>query len=123
MLETYLNMRRRGEIHFEKTERAQLLDKIAALEGEVAALKAGAPAPEEPSAPPPDNVVPLPRATAGKQNSAQAPPPPAAASAPVAGELVMVVDPSSEEPWRDYVEPTGEIRSTPRGPGRYWGPV
>jgi hypothetical protein len=27
------------------------------------------------------------------------------------------------EPWRDYVEPDGSIRTSPRGPGRYWGPV
>jgi hypothetical protein len=50
-------------------------------------------------------------------------PPPAAASAPVLGELVMVVDASPQEPWRDYIEPTGEIRSTPFGGGKYWGPV
>jgi hypothetical protein len=32
-------------------------------------------------------------------------------------------DYSKEQGWRDYVEPDGSIRSTPRGRGHYWGPV
>jgi hypothetical protein len=125
MWETYLGMRRRGEAAdlastFEGRGR-----RIAELEAEVAALKAGVPAPDEStSAPLPDNVVTLPRATADKQPPKPAPPQPAAAtSAPVQGELVMVVDQSPAEPWREYVEPDGSIRTTPRGPGKYWGPV
>jgi hypothetical protein len=41
-------------------------------------------------------------------------PPPAAASG---------YDYDRDQSWRDYVEPTGEIRSTPRGGGHDWGPV
>jgi hypothetical protein len=32
-------------------------------------------------------------------------------------------DYNREQGWRDYVEPDGSIRSTPRGRGHYWGPV
>jgi hypothetical protein len=41
-------------------------------------------------------------------------PPPAAAPA---------YDYSREQGWKDYVEPDGTIRTTPRGRGHYWGPV
>jgi hypothetical protein len=41
-------------------------------------------------------------------------PPPAAASG---------YDYDRDQSWRDYVEPTGEIRSTPRGSGKDWGVV
>jgi hypothetical protein len=55
--------------------------------------------------------------------SAPASSPPAAASAPVLGDLVMVVDPSPDGTWRDFIEPDGSIRATPFGGGKYWGPV
>jgi hypothetical protein len=139
MFETYMAMRKRGEIADPMSTFEGRAREVERLRARVAELEAagGAPAPEEPgassgaNAPVGGNVVPLPGAKRkhvsdlppASASAPAAPPPPAAASAPVAGELVMVVDPSSEEPWRDYVEPTGEIRSTPRVPGRYWGPV
>jgi hypothetical protein len=133
MWQTYLGMRKCGELFDPCSTFEGMKAEVERLRARVAELEAGgAPAPADSVAPetnwraapdPVGNVVPLPRATAGKQNSAQAPPPRPAPSTPVAGELVMVVDASPQEPWRDYVEPTGEIRSTPRGPGRYWGPV
>jgi hypothetical protein len=147
MWETYSGMRARAAAVFEGydgkvAQVAALQGEVEQLKAEIERLKAGAPAPDEPSAecalrsaPPPapaapapgDNVVKLRHATSDRaERSAPpepAPPPPAAASAPVAGELVMVVDASPQEPWRDYVEPDGSIRSTPFGGGKYWGPV
>jgi hypothetical protein len=32
-------------------------------------------------------------------------------------------DYNREQGWKDYVEPDGTIRTTPRGRGHYWGPV
>jgi hypothetical protein len=32
-------------------------------------------------------------------------------------------DYSANQDWKNWIEPDGSIRSTPRGPGRYWGPV
>jgi hypothetical protein len=42
--------------------------------------------------------------------------PPAAPAAPA-------YDYSANDDWKDFVEPDGTIRSTPRGRGHYWGPV
>jgi hypothetical protein len=114
MWRTYLEMRRRGELADSYRSPQQRLEaaraKVAEIEAELAAL---APPPDEPSgtppapaAPAPDNVVRLSR-------------PPAA---PVFGDLVSVVSDPSADP-RNYVEPTGEIRTTPRGRGQDWGPV
>jgi hypothetical protein len=53
---------------------------------------------------------PKPRVIEGKAN------PPAASAAPQ-------YDYSREQGWKDYVEPDGSIRSTPRSRGHDWGPV
>jgi hypothetical protein len=93
MWETYLGMRRRGELADSYRSPQQRLEaaraKVAEIEAELAAL---APPPDEPSATPPapaapapDNVVPLSRP------SPPAPSHPPAASAPVLGDLVGVV--------------------------------
>jgi hypothetical protein len=105
--ENYLAARRRGETADPMSTFEGRGREVERLRARVAELESGAPAPDEPSAPPPDNVVPLPRATAGKQNSAQAPPPPPAAA--------RGYDYNANQDWKSYVEPTGEIRSTPRG--------
>jgi hypothetical protein len=126
MWETYLGMRKRGELADPMSTHEGRIAEVERLKARIAELEAGAPAPDE-STPttPPDNVVPLarqPRARVTPQPPTPTPPPPAAASA-VFGELVMVVDASSDESWRDYVEPDGSIRSTPFSGGKYWGPV
>jgi hypothetical protein len=124
--ENYLAARRRGETADPMSTFEGRGREVERLRARVAELESGAPAPvEDTSSPLPDNVVKLSPRSDNPSPPAAPPrpsPPPAAASA-VFGDLVAVVDASSEEPWRDYVEPTGEIRSTPRGPGRYWGPV
>jgi hypothetical protein len=57
MWQTYKGMRDRGELFFQKTERAQLLDEIAALRAEIELLKAGA---TGACAPQPASPTPLP---------------------------------------------------------------
>ena len=81
MWETYVGMRRRGEIAGPEYSRDAALKRIAELEAEIAALRAGAPAPDEPTlaSPLPDNVVPLPRPTNAPASS---PPASAAPAAP-----------------------------------------
>jgi hypothetical protein len=81
MWEVYKGMRDRGELHFAKTERAQLLDRIEALEAENEQLKGGAPAEPASPMPPPANVL----TTAPKDAPA------AAASAPQPSPSVVVV--------------------------------
>jgi hypothetical protein len=113
MWENYKRQRDRGADVGQGYDGA--LKRIAALEAELAELKAaGAPAPDEPSddipvvvarvPAPAGNVVPLSR--------------PLATSAPASA--APQYDYNKEQGWKDYVEPTGEIRTTPRGP---WGPV
>jgi hypothetical protein len=51
-----------------------------------------------------------------------------AAAAPAAAPQPQMVDlragtGNSDEPWRQFVEPDGTIRTTPRGRGHYFGPV
>jgi hypothetical protein len=115
MWQTYLGMRRRGELG-ERAAEPSLRQKIAELEAEIAALKAaGAPAPDEPSddipvvvarvPAPAGNVVPLPR------------PPSAPAANP------PQYDYNANSDWKNYVNSDGSIRSTPRGGGHDWGPV
>jgi hypothetical protein len=62
---------------------------------------------------------PAPRSAAiieGKGVNTAHPPPPAAA-APAA------YDYSANQDWKDWIEPDGSIRTTPRGRGKDWGPV
>jgi hypothetical protein len=119
MLETYLGMRRRGEPADATTTFEGRGRRIAELEARVAELEAGgAAATAVPPAPLPDNVVKL---SSRNDNSSPpaAPPKPAAAAPPATPQY----DYNKEQGWRDYIEPDGGIRSTPRGPGQYWGPV
>jgi hypothetical protein len=132
MWETYLAMRRRGELADSYRSPQQRLEaaraKVAEIEAELAAL---APPPDEPSAPGddsktspnhPSNVVPLSRPpTERTSERSDVSPSPPAAPVPVFGNLVS--DPSPEKDFRSYVEPDGSIRSTPRGRGQDWGPV
>jgi hypothetical protein len=60
MLQTYLGMRKRGELAGPEHSHDAALKRIAELEAEIAALKAaGAPAPDEPAPAPGGNVVKL----------------------------------------------------------------
>jgi hypothetical protein len=107
MWETYIGMRRRGEIAGPEYSRDAALKKIAALEAEVAALKAGspaAPAPAPAAPTPAANVVPLPR-------------PPSPPAAPVTRTTANPpqYDYNANSEWKDYVNSDGSIRSTPRG--------
>jgi hypothetical protein len=115
MWETYLGMRRRGELG-ERVQEPTLRQKIAELEAEVERLKAaGGSAPVESgaAAPLPDNVVPL---------------KPPVASAPGVPEEeyeeVVVTEAvlGTPEPWRNFLGPNGTICPTSRG-GKWWGPV
>jgi hypothetical protein len=121
MWKTYLTMRQCGQIPEEGLTQA----KINAQAAEIERLKgelAEALAVPTLASPLPDNVVTLPRPPTERttERSVVSPNPPAA-SAPVLGNLVC--DPSPDESWKSYVVPDGSIRSTPRGPGQYWGPV
>jgi hypothetical protein len=152
MWQTYLGMRRRGELADPMSTFEGARAEVERLRAKVAELEAGAAVPEEPSAPgsetspnhatldmsrardftaapaPGGNVVPLPRATAGLSAQATPQPPkrvspsPAAASA-VLGDLVAAVDPSPQEPWREFIAPDGSISPTPVGGKKWWGPV
>jgi hypothetical protein len=105
MWQTYLGMRRRGELG-ERAAEPSLRQKIAELEAELAALKAaGAPAPEEPSATPPAPAAPAP-ASAGNNV--------VKLSTPRAVD-VNALPPAEVEPWRAFVNADGSIRSQPRG--------
>lgn len=135
MWETYSGMRARAAAVFEGydgkvAQVAALQGEVEQLKGEIEQLKAQLAG----SVSLPGNVVKL-RDNPGRSSAAASsstaansavaapPPPPAAASAPVLGELVMVVDPSPNEEWKNYVEPDGSIRATPFSGGKYWGPV
>jgi hypothetical protein len=130
MLRTYRQMRERGAqfgLGYDglKLTVERLTAEIASKDARITELEATLAG----SVPLPPNAVKLSlrndnpgRPAAPAAPPKPAPAPPAAASAPVLGDLVMV-DPSPDEEWKSYVEPTGEIRSTPFGGGKYWGPV
>jgi hypothetical protein len=133
MWETYSGMRARAAAVFEGydgkvAQVAALQGEVEQLKAEIERLKAGAPAPGASSGDQlpvgGNNVVTLPRPPSDGLKGRPVPlkdlP---AASAAVLGDLVMVVDPSPAEPWREYVEPDGSIRATPFSGGKYWGPV
>jgi hypothetical protein len=130
MFQTYLGMRRRGELAESYLSPQQRLAaaraKVAAIEAEIAAGSTAI-TPTDSDIVPPGEIG---ECYAGIRPGPDDPPrrsPPIiegkaspAARVPVLGDLVGVVsDPSPA----DYVEPDGSIRSTPRGRGQYWGPV
>jgi hypothetical protein len=119
MWATYKQMRDRGAqfgIGYDglKLTVERLQAELVSKDAEIAALRAGAPAPGSATPPAPGD---------GSRMSSYRPAAPApdpAARVPVLGDLVGVV--SDPRP-ADYVEPDGSIRSTPRGRGKDWGPV
>jgi hypothetical protein len=121
LLEMYFTMRERGGVSQYGTEfdamretAIALADENELLRAEVAALKAGTALPM----PLPPNVATIHRPAAG----AEAAQPRRPAAAPAAPTEPSGYDYNRESGWRDYVEPSGHIRSTPRG-GKDWGPV
>jgi hypothetical protein len=118
MLETYLEMRRRGEFADPMSTREGCLAEVERLRARVAELEAGAENSALDVANPNENsggksgsaensalapnVVPLSR------SAPAAPPTPAPAAAPG-------YDYNANQDWKSYVEPDGSIRSTPRG--------
>jgi hypothetical protein len=110
MWEIYKTMRERGELSLreipdEGLMQAKINEQAAEIERLKAQLAGGlAPArPDVPTVVERANVVPLPR-----------PNPPAASAAPQ-------YDYNANQDWKNFVEPDGSIRTTPRG--HYWGPV
>ncbi len=120
MWQTYLGMRRRGEIAGPEYSRDAALKRIAELEAEIAALKAAA-SPASVDAAPPDDVpefvesVPAP---AAKANVVPLKP----SSAPAAGAAPQY-DYNRQSDWKNWVNADGSIRTTPFGGGKYWGDV
>jgi hypothetical protein len=101
MWAVYSEMRRRGELAEPTSTYEGMKAEVERLRGEIAALKAGVPAPGESTAPPlPDNVVKL-------STRVDNPSPPAAPPKPAPQPQAA--------PWKDYVNSDGSIRSTPRG--------
>jgi hypothetical protein len=134
MWENYLAARRRGDLAGDENSFDFQRRRRLELEAEVAALKAGAPAPGEPSATPPapaapgGNVVPMPRGPTNERTtdrSVVSKPPPAAASAAPEEEYedVVVTEAVLGEPpaWKNFISSDGSIMSTPGK--RWWGPV
>jgi hypothetical protein len=114
MLKTYLEMRRRGALHGEGLDglkltveklQAELAAKDARIGDLEAALAGSVPLPPNAVKLHNDNPVRL-SATAPAAPPQPAPPPPA---------QQLTYDYNREEGWKSYVEPTGEIRSSPRG--------
>jgi hypothetical protein len=102
------------------TPRKVVPNRNAILEAEVAALKAGVPAPGKSTAPPlPDNVVKL-------STRVDNPSPPAAQPkpAPQPQAAAPAYDYNADQSWRSHGLPDGTIIPTPFGGGsNYWGPV
>jgi hypothetical protein len=112
MLETYLEMRRRGALAGEGLDglkltveklKAEVVSRDARI-GELEAALAG-------SVPLPPNAVKLRNDNPVRSVAAPAAPPPAPQPPPEQ----PAYDYNREDGWKSYVEPTGEIRSTPRG--------
>jgi len=120
MWETYIGMRRRSELAEPTSTYEGRGRRIAELEAEVAALKAGVPAPGESTAPPlPDNVVKL-STRVDNPSPPAAPPKPA----PQPQAAAPAYDYNADQSWRSHVLPDGTIIPTPFGGGsKYWGPV
>ena len=136
MLATYMSMRRRGEIAGPEYSRDAALKRIAELEAKIAAMSSTAITPTESDIVPPGEIGecyagvrpgpddPPRRSPPVIEGEAVRPAPsrPPASTAPAIPVLVDVVSDPSADP-RNYVEPDGSIRTTPRGRGQYWGPV
>jgi hypothetical protein len=100
MWETYLNMRRRGELAEPTSTYEGMKAEVERLRGEVAALKAGVSVPAESETPPaperaPDNVVKL------HDNSGRAAAPTPQPPKPVPPATGLLTD-DVDEPWRDW---------------------
>jgi hypothetical protein len=124
MLDTYMGMRRRGELFDSASTFEGRGRRIAELEAEVAALKAGGAAPGDHSgtsgdgpatSAPADNVVSL-RDNPDRRAA------PAPAASPTVTNVTVAAPPSApaydynaNQDWKGYVNPDGSIRSTPRG--------
>jgi hypothetical protein len=129
MWQTYLAGRRRGAQFGEGIDGAKLTierlkAELAAKDARIAELETALAG----SVPLPPNAVKLstrvdnprpspPSPSANRTHESNLPP-----AAPVFGDLVGVVSDPGPSP-ADYVEPDGSIRSTPRGTGKYWGPI
>jgi hypothetical protein len=123
MWKTYLEARRRGELA-EKVQEPRLREQIAALQAEIATLRAGAPALGEPPGEVSGLSQRLPAAPAPGGNVVPLKPPPVAASAASEEEFETVVVQEAvlgePEPWRNYISSDGSIMT----PGKKdWGPV
>jgi hypothetical protein len=108
MFETYMAMRKRGELADPTSTYEGMKAEVERLRAEVAALKAaGAPAPDEPSATPPAPAAPAPAPASAGNNVVKL-------STPRAVD-VNALPPAEPEPWRAFVNVDGSIRSQPRG--------
>jgi hypothetical protein len=114
MWENYLAARRRGEIAdptstFEgrMAEIERLKAELASKDARIAELEAALAG----SVPLPPNAVKLRNDNPGRPAAPAAPPTPT----PPASAAASGYDYNREDGWKSYVEPTGEIRSTPRG--------
>jgi hypothetical protein len=112
MLQTYLTMRKRGEV--DETSYDGQVRRIAELEAEVAELKARQAGKTSEHSDIPLVVERVPVAAGNVVPLAPRSPPPAAPQ----------YDYDTERGWRDFVLPDGSISREPFGGGRkYWGPV
>jgi hypothetical protein len=143
MWEIYKQMRERGEIGLKalppEGDSQHRIDELEAENERLKAQLAGGPLVEsvprggstaidlaEADIVPPSEIArvvgdlrgpddPPPRSTTVIEGRA-VPKPPSAPAAPG-------YDYSKSQDWKNWIEPDGSIRTTPRGPGRYWGPV
>jgi hypothetical protein len=121
MFETYMGMRKRGELADPTSTFEGQRRRIGELEAEIAALKAGAPVPT----PAGDNVVALRPSPTADKSAVSSPPASAAPAAPEAEEfedvVIEEVVAGPAEPWRQFISSDGSIMSRPGS--KYWGPV
>jgi hypothetical protein len=107
MLETYMGMRKRGEIADPMSTFEGRAAEVERLKAELAALKAGGAAPVEPGASSAtnvavgDNVVPLRTSERSEVSPSPPPAPPKPAPQPAAPTGLLVDD--VDEPWRQHL--------------------